>query len=263
MNKHVCRKCGSDKLYIEENGTQCGLYCKSCGAWQKWLGKNEKRVVEQEIVEPAEPAGDNNDTLITTLQARCVALSEELKRQREELERWHTDKWNDQIENECAATSAYCCHNCDHKDEYIIELETEKKLFQQISCHSLPYDGGVKFGVDGIPGQMFLAVLVSFFEQNGGKNYITITVNNDKAHYDITIRNCDGTLTPAEKIVQLEAGLKAAVGDMAAMVDRLPAGLGCYWCVHRKPDGGRDDICEKADKCVWQYHSPAEREEQK
>lgn len=39
------------------------------------------------------------------------------------MERWHTDKVNDKIKNPFAWTSTLCCHNCDHKDEYIEELE--------------------------------------------------------------------------------------------------------------------------------------------
>lgn len=35
-------KCGNKhKFFIEIKGTQKGLYCKECGKWIKWLGKNE------------------------------------------------------------------------------------------------------------------------------------------------------------------------------------------------------------------------------
>lgn len=51
------------------------------------------------------------------------ALSAKLAAANEELERWHTDKVNEKIKNPFAWTSTLCCHNCDHKDEYIEELE--------------------------------------------------------------------------------------------------------------------------------------------
>lgn len=51
------------------------------------------------------------------------ALSEKLETANKELERWHADKINDKIKNPFAWTSTLCCHNCDHKDEYIEELE--------------------------------------------------------------------------------------------------------------------------------------------
>lgn len=41
----------------------------------------------------------------------------------EELQRWRTDKINENINNVFANTSTLICHNCDHKDEYIEELE--------------------------------------------------------------------------------------------------------------------------------------------
>lgn len=60
-----------------------------------------------------------------------------------ELERWHTDKINKNIKNEFANKSTLICHNCDHKDEYIAELEQElaeyKKLEEEtgINAHKL------------------------------------------------------------------------------------------------------------------------------
>ena len=38
-----CNKCGSSSLFTAQMGSNIGLYCKSCGAWQKWLNKNEAR----------------------------------------------------------------------------------------------------------------------------------------------------------------------------------------------------------------------------
>ena len=43
MNTHifVCKKCGSIDLNTQEKGSQIGLYCSDCGAWIKWIGKEE------------------------------------------------------------------------------------------------------------------------------------------------------------------------------------------------------------------------------
>lgn len=49
MQNFACPKCGSIDVYIKENGTQTGLYCGDCGKWIKWLGKEEKRLVERWI----------------------------------------------------------------------------------------------------------------------------------------------------------------------------------------------------------------------
>lgn len=40
----VCKNCGTVKGFIEEKGTQTGLYCNKCGKWIKWLNKEEVRL---------------------------------------------------------------------------------------------------------------------------------------------------------------------------------------------------------------------------
>lgn len=42
---NVC-KCGSTNFFMETNGNQTGLYCADCGKWQKWLTKDEIRVMK-------------------------------------------------------------------------------------------------------------------------------------------------------------------------------------------------------------------------
>mgnify|MGYP007064934131 FL=1 len=42
-----CSRCGSSSLFTEQKGSNIGLYCKSCGAWQKWLSKNEARLFSE------------------------------------------------------------------------------------------------------------------------------------------------------------------------------------------------------------------------
>ena len=46
MYKNCCRKCGSTSLHTEVKGNNTGLYCDDCGAWQRWLGKDELRAFE-------------------------------------------------------------------------------------------------------------------------------------------------------------------------------------------------------------------------
>ena len=42
-----CRKCKSKNLVLIKKGSQVGLYCKDCFAWQKWVGKKELTVTEK------------------------------------------------------------------------------------------------------------------------------------------------------------------------------------------------------------------------
>lgn len=46
MYQNSCKKCGSVSLHTEVKGNNTGLYCDDCGAWIKWLGKDELRAFE-------------------------------------------------------------------------------------------------------------------------------------------------------------------------------------------------------------------------
>lgn len=50
----------------------------------------------------------------------------------EEVQRWHTSVINPKIKNVFANTSTQICQNCDHKDEYIEELEAEVEEYRAI-----------------------------------------------------------------------------------------------------------------------------------
>lgn len=65
-------------------------------------------------------------------QYRTLGTVEEIRSKMEELTRWHSDRLNSRIKNEFAAMSTLICHNCDHKDEYIEELEAEIEEYRAI-----------------------------------------------------------------------------------------------------------------------------------
>lgn len=44
----VC-KCGGKEFFTEEHGNQTGLYCSTCGKWQKWLKKDEIRLFNHNV----------------------------------------------------------------------------------------------------------------------------------------------------------------------------------------------------------------------
>ena len=46
MYKNCCTKCGSVDLYTQTKGNNIGLYCSDCGAWVKWINKDELRAFE-------------------------------------------------------------------------------------------------------------------------------------------------------------------------------------------------------------------------
>lgn len=60
----------------------------------------------------------------------------------EEVQRWHTSEINPQIKNVFANISTQICHNCDHKDEYIVELEAEMEQYQTLEKRLTDMFGG-------------------------------------------------------------------------------------------------------------------------
>ena len=46
MKEYRCPKCNSKNLFVKKAGNNTGLYCGDCGAWIKWIEKNELRAFE-------------------------------------------------------------------------------------------------------------------------------------------------------------------------------------------------------------------------
>lgn len=46
-----CKKCGSTNLEVRKSGPHIGLYCKDCGAWNRWLKKEETIPVQEKTEE--------------------------------------------------------------------------------------------------------------------------------------------------------------------------------------------------------------------
>jgi len=59
MYKNCCKKCGGLSLHTEVKGNNIGLYCDDCGAWIKWLSKDELRAFEhsQKEIQTVKMAG--------------------------------------------------------------------------------------------------------------------------------------------------------------------------------------------------------------
>ena len=69
---------------------------------------------------------------IDRIKAENEKLKAENQKQKEILNRLSQTKVNHQIKNPFAFTSGLCCHHCDHKDEYIIELEEENEELKKM-----------------------------------------------------------------------------------------------------------------------------------
>lgn len=75
----VCNKCGQSDVFIRQAGKQTGLYCSECGAWIKWLTKQEIKDVYEYIkqsqnrdnVSVREFIKKNGKTIIRCYECKC------------------------------------------------------------------------------------------------------------------------------------------------------------------------------------------------
>jgi hypothetical protein len=83
---------------------------------------------------------------------------------------------------------------------------------EDLNLHELHYDeNGLNMSLSGEYAQLFMQMLMEFFKQNGGENFLTLTVNDRKGNkYAIIIENCNGVDTPAEKLNRMKDSLKWA-----------------------------------------------------
>ena len=67
MYQNCCKKCGSVSLHTETKGNNTGLYCDDCGAWIKWLGKDELRAFEHNMREATKEERDSVNRYIESI----------------------------------------------------------------------------------------------------------------------------------------------------------------------------------------------------
>ena len=67
MYQNCCKKCGSIALHTEAKGNNTGLYCDDCGAFVKWLGKDELRAFEHSMREATKEERESVDSYIANI----------------------------------------------------------------------------------------------------------------------------------------------------------------------------------------------------
>ena len=67
MYQNCCKKCGSISLHTEVKGNNTGLYCDDCGAWQRWLGKDELRAFEHSMREATKEEKDSVNRYVESI----------------------------------------------------------------------------------------------------------------------------------------------------------------------------------------------------
>lgn len=67
MYQNCCKKCGSIYLHTETKGSATGLYCDDCVAFQKWIGKDEKRAFEYAMRNAAKQESEATNSYIKNI----------------------------------------------------------------------------------------------------------------------------------------------------------------------------------------------------
>lgn len=112
INKTRCRKCNGSAFFMKQHNNNTGLYCGDCGAWQKWLNKDEinawKHYFEQ-FDEMRISKGDGINTPIE--QSKTDTLMDQIK----ELYKWigneidHENEMRPMISNiDSVRSLSYC-----------------------------------------------------------------------------------------------------------------------------------------------------------
>lgn len=74
MYQNCCKKCGSISLHTEMKGNNTGLYCNDCGAWIKWLGKDELMAFEhsqknQALIQMRDSTTEENQAILKYIKS--------------------------------------------------------------------------------------------------------------------------------------------------------------------------------------------------
>lgn len=76
MYQNCCKKCGSVDLFTEVKGNNTGLYCSDCGAYQKWLNKDELRAFKHRETK-REDVTINKDVTYAKLEWEYTKLADD------------------------------------------------------------------------------------------------------------------------------------------------------------------------------------------
>ena len=115
LYQNCCKKCGSVSLHTEIKGNNTGLYCDDCGAWVKWLGKEELRAFEH---------SKKNQILV---QMRDTAPDKSIIQRLNEFVESLDRKINSEYEKLPLSTE-----DAIRKNSYCLALEQDKRAIQNI-----------------------------------------------------------------------------------------------------------------------------------
>lgn len=138
MYQNCCKKCGSVSLHTEVKGSNTGLYCDDCGAWVKWLGKDELRAFEhskrnQKIVQVRDTTPEENKAISEYIRSISEPIGidvfdeKSIVQHLNEFVEYLDKKINSEYEKLPVSTGDII-----RKNSYCFALEQDKRAIQNI-----------------------------------------------------------------------------------------------------------------------------------
>lgn len=137
MYKNCCRKCGSTSLHTEVKGNNTGLYCDDCGAWQRWLGKDELRAFEFSMREATK---EEKDSVNRYVESISKSTGVNFYDKEDDVAKIIYDNLNYMYCDNCRCNSEiekdsceYGCDDCHRKyNGWGISMQTSKRIAKEI-----------------------------------------------------------------------------------------------------------------------------------
>lgn len=137
MYKNCCRKCGSTSLHTEVKGNNTGLYCDDCGAWQRWLGKDELRAFEFSMREATK---EEKDSVNRYVESISKSTGVNFYDKEDDVAKIIYDNLNYMYCDNCICNSEiekysceYGCDDCHRKyNGWGISMQTSKRIAKEI-----------------------------------------------------------------------------------------------------------------------------------
>ena len=137
MYQNCCKKCGSTSLHTEVKGNNTGLYCDDCGAWVKWLGKDELRAFEYSMREATK---EEKDSVNRYVESISKSTGVNFYDKEDDIAKIIYNKLNYMYCDNCRCNSEiekdsdeYGCEDCHRKYNGLgISMQTSKRIAKEI-----------------------------------------------------------------------------------------------------------------------------------
>lgn len=137
MYQNCCKKCGSTSLYTKVKGNNTGLYCNDCGAWIKWVGKDELRAFEYSMREATK---EEKDSVNRYVESISKSSGVNFYDKEDDIAKIIYDNLNYMYCDNCRCNSEiekdsyeYGCDDCHRKyNGWGISMQTSKRIAKEI-----------------------------------------------------------------------------------------------------------------------------------